>query len=206
MGELLNRVLRANAICEAAYKYFNQAEKFETMNVNLRTKKKKVIKRTLIVGGIALMIFSSALDGSTMWGIVMLMIVGVIGVYIFSRIAQLNLQIASNNKAINKEIGLGQQTLEANMSGIEFIPRDYWFPKATQYIVKVVQAGRTESLNEVLNMLDSQIHRWNVEDANQQMILQQQMQTAHLKSIRKSSKVSAAANVGNFISNASRNF
>lgn len=71
---------------------------------------------------------------------------------------------------------------------------------ATEYLIKVVAAGRADSLKEALNLFDAQLHRWRVEEANN-AILAQQLQTAHLASIRTSSKISAAANVTNTLLN-----
>lgn len=88
-----------------------------------------------------------------------------------------------------------------NLEQVRFLPADYWYPMATEYLIKVVAAHRADSLKEALDLFDAQLHRWRVEEANNAILAQQQLQTAHLASIRTSSKISAAANVTNTLLN-----
>jgi hypothetical protein len=62
-------------------------------------------------------------------------------------------------------------------------------------LVKIVSAGRAETINQALTMLDEQLHRWKIEQTNDQILAQQQSQTAALKGIRTSSAINATANV-----------
>lgn len=98
------------------------------------------------------------------------------------------------------EQAAGEDIFARNLEKVRFLPADYWYPMATEYLIKVVAAGRADSLKEALNLFDAQLHRWRVEEANN-AILAQQLQTAHLASIRTSSKISAAANVTNTLLN-----
>lgn len=105
--------------------------------------------------------------------------------------------LAAAQKYQAAEQGAGEDVFARNLDKVRFLPADYWYPMATEYLIKVVAAGRADSLKEALNLFDAQLHRWRVEEANNAMLAQQQLQTAHLSSIRTSSKVSAAANVTN---------
>ena len=84
------------------------------------------------------------------------------------------------------------------------IPSEYWYPQATDYLYRMVSTNRADSINQALQMFDEQKHSWNVEQANNEMIQQQRQQTNSLASIKTSSKISAAANVVNALSNLSR--
>jgi hypothetical protein len=72
---------------------------------------------------------------------------------------------------------------------------------ATSYLVKAIASKRVDNLGDALDRFDAQLHRWKVEEANANLLAQQQAQTAHLKSISTSSKVNAAANVANTVFN-----
>lgn len=115
------------------------------------------------------------------------------------RILQENLAAARKLQA--QEQAAGEDIFARNLEKVRFLPADYWYPMATEYLIKVVAAHRAGSLKEALNLFDAQLHRWRVEEANNAILAQQQLQTAHLASIRTSSKISAAANVTNTLLN-----
>lgn len=109
--------------------------------------------------------------------------------------------LAAARKYQATEQAAGEDVFARNLEKVRFLPADYWYPMATEYLIKVVAAGRADSLKEALNLFDAQLHRWRVEEANNAILAQQQLQTAHLASIRTSSKISAAANVTNTLLN-----
>lgn len=112
-----------------------------------------------------------------------------------------NSEIAKLQAQIEKEKGYAQQIFDDHVEELAFLPVDYWYPMATEYLMKVIQAKRANTLGEAIDKFEEQLHRWKIEEANAQMIAQQQQQTAHLASIKTSSKISAAANVTNTIFN-----
>lgn len=113
----------------------------------------------------------------------------------------LEAQISSLQKKAQQERDTAQQIFEENYEMLSFLPDDYWYPLATSYLIKAIASKRVGTLGEALDRFDAQLHRWKVEEANAALLAQQQAQTEHLKSIRTSSKVSAAANVTNTIFN-----
>lgn len=117
--------------------------------------------------------------------------------YQLKKYRQLEAGLAAARKYQAREQAAGEEVFSRNLEKLRFLPADYWYPMATEYLIKVVAAGRADSLKEALNLFDAQLHRWRVEEANSAILAQQQLQTAHLASIRTSSKVSAAANVTN---------
>ena len=98
----------------------------------------------------------------------------------------------------------GTKLIDENSDVLSVIPSEYWYPQATDYLYRMVSTNRADSINQALQMFDEQKHRWNVEQANNEMIQQQRQQTNSLASIKTSSKISAAANVVNALSNLSR--
>ena len=45
---------------------------------------------------------------------------------------------AKRQKAIEKEKAAAQQIFDNNVNDLAFLPVDYWYPLATEYLVKVV--------------------------------------------------------------------
>ena len=76
---------------------------------------------------------------------------------------------------------------------IGYVPEEYFFPMATEYILRMVQTKRAETLNEALGMFDQYYHRWKLEQASEAALREQEAQTAALKGIRKSSAITAAS-------------
>lgn len=111
----------------------------------------------------------------------------------------------SINRA-NESEAEGSRILSDNTYALSVIPEEYWYPMATNYLYKVIRAGRAESVSQALQMYDDQLHRWKIEEANAEMVSQQKAQTVALKGIRKSNAINAAANVANAAANISRWF
>lgn len=119
---------------------------------------------------------------------------------------------ASSNKAIkgkcdaefartadfcNAKVAEGQKLLADNLDRLAFIPMDYWYPMATGYMLHMIQTNRADTINQLLQMYDEQLHRWKIENAQAQMVELQRQQTDSLNGIRTSSAISAAANAAN---------
>lgn len=91
--------------------------------------------------------------------------------------------------------------IKSNEKIIKFIPSEYWYPMAMEYLVKVVTTGRVNTLNEALSMYDEQLHRWKMENINMQMLTEKRAQTEYLKSISTTNTISAVANIFNAADN-----
>ena len=100
----------------------------------------------------------------------------------------------------------GKRIIDANRNLLSFLPYEYWYPMATEYILRMVQTGRAKTINEALVLYDEYLHRWKIENANAAIVANQQAQTYALQGIRKSSAVSAAANVASAAANIGRLF
>lgn len=83
-----------------------------------------------------------------------------------------------------KEMEIVKQIADENAEYITAVPADYRFPLATNYIYTLFRDNRVSNLNEALKMADEQLHRWKMENMNEQMLLAQQQQAATLQSIK----------------------
>lgn len=186
MDNLLEALRKADKICNQANVYMEKISQGENQISNLEaskeTIKNKWIKRTIICG---LLFF------------VWLIVIIVCYQKYKKEIAEVDAQIARIRRQNELEYQKAQEIYDNNYSDLAFLPSEYWYPLATNYLVQAIELKRVNTLGEALNIFDAQLHRWRVEQANAGILAQQQMQTRHLSSIRKTSKINAVANVTN---------
>ena len=213
MEQLLTSLRRADLVCKQANTHFDKAARIERQLDTLAAEQKKT-KTKWIVIGFAIW-FAAGMVGSILQGIpavggvlsALVSLAGLVGaVYLGTNgckreKAAIETKIHSVQEHAQAERAAAQQIFDEHYEALSFLPDDYWYPLATTYLVKAVNSGRVSSLGEALDRYDAQLHRWNVEEANTRLLAQQQAQTAHLKSIQTSSKVSAVANVTNTLFN-----
>lgn len=213
MNTLLENLRNADRICKQAHTHYTQITKLEQRESYLADSLKKARTKWTIIGVVIWVIGSSigsAFKGIPVLGMILPVIFGFGFIYLGYRFGstgykkekdsadQETMQLQSQ---INKEQSLAQQIFDSHQEELAFLPTDYWYPLATEYLVKVVQARRADTLGEAIDKFEEQLHRWKIQEANAQMVAQQQQQTAHLASIKTSSRISAAANVTNTIFN-----
>lgn len=213
MEQLLTALRRADLICKQANTHFDRAAKIEQQLNALATEQKKSKTKWIIIGfaiWFAAGMVGAILQGIPAVGMVLSALVSLAGltaaVYLgmngFRREqAALAAKISAVQRKAQEERNLGQQVFADHYEALAFLPDDYWYPMATSYLVKAVNSRRVTNLGEALDRFDAQRHRWQVEEANAHLVAQQQAQTAHLRSISTSSKVSAVANVTNTLFN-----
>lgn len=199
METLLNALHNADRICGQTNIHFEKAAEM-IQQIEILTAKIKKAKKKWIGIGFGLWFVGGSISA-------ILALLGIIGGVVFgvggyrAEKTALEAQISSLQKKAQQERDAAQQIFEENYEMLSFLPDDYWYPLATSYLVKAIASKRVGTLGEALDRFDAQLHRWKVEEANAALLAQQQAQTEHLKSIRTSSKVSAAANVTNTIFN-----
>lgn len=218
MNELLNALTRADRVCKEAYKHYNAASDMQGQCDALEAKSKKSKWKWAGIGfavyyvGQLLAASVIGIFGSPDSFIVraLAIILGLAVIVLALRVGfggykqqkrKTNAEIARRQPQIQREQDAAEQIFEAHANEMDFLPVDYWYPMATDYLVKIVRSQRASDLGTAIDKLEEQMHRWKIEEANAQMVEQQMAQTAHLKSIRRSSKVNAAANVTNTIFN-----
>ena len=206
METLLNALKNADRICGQTNIHFEKAAEMERQIEVLSAKLKKAKKKWIGIG-FGFWFVVGTVSGSIPFLAQILLLVSIVGGVVVgvggyrNEKATLNAQISSLKKKAQEERDAAQQIFEKNYEALSFLPDDYWYPLATSYLVKAIASKRVETLGDALDRFDAQLHRWKVEEANANLLAQQQAQTAHLKSISTSSKVSAAANVTNTIFN-----
>lgn len=91
-------------------------------------------------------------------------------------------RIAEEYKKIQEE-GKQQvdEIVQEYIDYLTIIPQDYWYTKAIETIIKYFESGRADSIKEALALYDDQVHKWNVENQNQQMLYAQQQQAQQAK-------------------------
>ena len=83
-------------------------------------------------------------------------------------------QIAELQRKMKAEEDAGSRYLCEHLQEYNFIPTDYWYPLAINYLYDVVKSGRATTLPEAMDRYEEQMHRWKVEGTNQQILAQQQ--------------------------------
>ena len=53
----------------------------------------------------------------------------------------------------------GLEILNTHSAELAFLPQEYRYPMATEYLIKVVSAGRAENLSQALDLSDTYLHR-----------------------------------------------
>lgn len=199
MSELLQKLVEADKVCNQANVHYEKVTRLEAEKNVFLDKHKKLVRNVIIACVLLDFFFGRFIPLS-------IVIISGGGVLFYKKKKnEIDRKENEFNNEINKENQLAQEIFENNLDKMGFLQIDYWYPMATEYLIKVVDNQRADNLNAALKMYDEQLHRWKVEEANQQVLQMQLAQTAHLNSIRKSSKVSAWANTANFIFNVSNN-
>ncbi|MBQ3824363.1 MAG: hypothetical protein II808_04035 [Clostridia bacterium] len=70
-----------------------------------------------------------------------------------------------------------------NPSLLAFLPENYRYPIAINYMANIVYSDRAQTLNEALNKYDEQLHRWKMENTQEAILAEQQFQTRQLSDI-----------------------
>ena len=210
MNELLQALLNADRICKQASPYYEKALELEAQCAEQLGKQKKAKKKWIIIGIVAWAVCFYIL------GAIFLRIPVLRGVFSLGAIVvgafvgmggykkeagKTEALVAKLQRQIQKERASGQRVFDEHAEEMAFLPIDYWYPMATEYMVKAVQTKRANTLGEAIDKFEEQLHRWKLEEANDKMVNLQQQQTAHLASIKTSSKISAAATVANTMFN-----
>lgn len=221
MNTLLEKLEKADQICAEANQHFEKAAAVEQRKEYFLSKTKGAPKWLKFLGylfpmeicyylinALIALIFGVSFEmiGKKTFGFVVILAV-IVAMYLVEK----KLLTGFINKQLSKyddEIAVynrdAEQVFEENAQYLEFLPVEYWYPLATEYLIKIVKSGRCSTLSEALDKFDQQLHRWKVENANAEILATQQLQIANLESIKHSSRVNAAANIFNAFINIDR--
>lgn len=197
MDNLLQALINADRVCNEAQACFDRANNMALQNQNSMRKSLKWLKFCAIVGFIIFYrlyvhLFDDVIAhiipertssniGAT--GFFFIVIPVSILLYFVLKKRIKNKFESESQKQCGAERLKGQNIIEANKDKLAFLPSDYWYPLATSFMVKTVQAGRATTLPEAIDKLEEQLHRWRLEESNAQILAQQQAQSQQLAEI-----------------------
>ncbi|MBP3300085.1 MAG: zinc ribbon domain-containing protein [Clostridia bacterium] len=78
----------------------------------------------------------------------------------------------------------GVNILSDNAEILSILPFEYCYPLATEYIARLFETDRVDTMREALKMFDEQKYRWAMEEGQKQILKNQQMQYEMLCSIQ----------------------
>lgn len=126
---------------------------------------------------------------------------------------KINYQTQSNNRNIslkslqNLQNYLNQvdsdifNIVETYQHDIAVLPPNYQYSIAAEYIYTCLINQRASTMSEAINLYEEQLHRWKIENYQQQMVNIQLQQQRTLNSVKRNSAVSAGANVASAMIN-----
>ena len=198
--ELLGLLQKADYICKQANEHLMKAGQYDKQADIIEEEKKKEEKVVRGVMAVALFCVASFLvkriNDFLALLLVLCMTTGV--VYVITKLREARkLSVQEQKEKANRERMAAQKVFDDNMDGLSFLPDEYWYPLATDYLVKMVATNRANTLAEVLNLYDEQLHRWRIEEAYDKMHEQQRAQYELLRSVKTNSRIGAAASVAN---------
>lgn len=182
MDNLLQSLKNADRIINEANTYFDSANNMEIQKHNAMIKSLKRLKFWAIVLFLVLASLGSTNNYllSTIFG---LLAFSCIPLYFWSKKAIKKMLEEESQQQCGAERAKGQAILEANQAALAFLPSDYWYPVATGFMLKAVQAGRANTLPEAIDKFEEQLHRWKLEEANSEILARQQAQSQQLAEI-----------------------
>lgn len=203
MNETLKKLINANNIITSAYERFDEGER-EYQRIEAKYRRSKEAKGKVYLFAAAPFVLGLlcawCLLASHSFIAVILAAISFAGIAFVARVEKKANKKADEKKKAEIEeaekiYAEGNSIMQVNINEISFIPADYRYPLAVNYLVQCFRDSRAETMNEALSMFDEQLHRWKMENAQQQMIEQQNAQLRQLGGIRRDIKVNTAVNV-----------
>lgn len=192
----IEELMAAQEVVEEAYAHYDKADQLEIMS----QQEKKKTRRRMIIGIIAWLI-GMMLIPDTVYLLKLMMETAYVGVLV-AMICYIRNHSKTNDllAQMNEERQIGDQTINSNVEKLTLLQQKYWYPRTIGYILEVLETGRAADLNQALNMCDEQIHKWNLEEANEAMYEEMKRQSEHLAGIESNTAIDAAANILRFVS------
>ena len=106
--------------------------------------------------------------------------------------------------AASKEEVVAEQYIIDNKDTLSVLPNDYWYPMATENIIKILQQGRASTLNEAMDRFDALRREWLMDQRYAEMSAAIMQQSSNLESIERSSRINTAINVGRAVADVTR--
>lgn len=110
-----------------------------------------------------------------MYLLVFLLIFFVVGKYRELRQRKIYNRIKNLTEKYHILVGKTEKLLDMydNHPDIQKLPKEYRYPQCTNYLVNMAGTGRIASINEGLGKFDDQLHKWRMEDSQNELLEKQ---------------------------------
>lgn len=209
-NNLFNRLHAARNITVNTDPYFNRVNALNDQKPYIIAKRNKVTKHVtiaaVIAGVFAFTMGTSLHENAPILGNILflglLTVIVIAGIAIRkARYAKFDAQI----KSLDNEIaGIYEETnriFEANAASIGFLPYEYRYTEAVDFMINMVGTERAINLPQALQLFDDYDHRRTLENQNQEILMQQQYQNAQLQSLNRTAKVNTGVNIAGTLFN-----
>lgn len=85
----------------------------------------------------------------------------------------------------------GKRVINDNLEVLSVVPSEYWFPLATEYIARLFETNRIDTMRDALNMTDTYLHRCKMENSMNSTLASYTAISKQLASIQRSSSAAA---------------
>lgn len=190
-AELIGQIEAAHAALKNIYTHYDRAEKLrkeaEEAEAALHAQKKLFQKI-----GIPLVIISGIIPPLG-W-----LIVIALGLLVLHQVKkkQVAEQVQQCKASAVSETGVAEQLIVDNLGVLSILPDDYWYPMASENILKILREGRVTTLNDALDRFDRLRREWQMDQRYAELSAAMVQQSNNLESIERSSRINAAINAG----------
>lgn len=185
-NDLLSTLESAHEALKAIHIHYDRAEQLkkdaESATAAALSQRKKYIALAIVIG---LAFFPFGLIGSAL----------ALFLYYKKKSAADALSEQCHANAI-KEGAVAEQITVDNVAVLSILPREYWYPLATENIIKLLRDGRATSLNDALDRFDSLRREWIQDQHYAEVSAAMAQQSSNLESIERSSRINTAINAG----------
>lgn len=154
-SETVAKLKRAKEIIDDAYALFEEAARMEKKIIYVGFWESVFFLFLLFCDGYALCILF--LDSGSMKDVLeMLALIAVLSLVTWKEIRRVTSESRCRKKIRNTNQE-GMMYLEAHISELEFIPKEYRNQYALDYIINIIETGRVSTLNQAYDKFDSKI-------------------------------------------------
>ena len=194
MNELKNQVTEINNVIMTAFQHFNTANQIRN---DMRRRAGgfsawfsrlwivwKILLVLVGIQAIGFMAILSVFSAAEKYYQVPIVIIAIAALIVYFGINQ-----HKKNETIKGELTAsadtedeeGYRIISQNADLLRLLPSEYLYPLATEYIAKMINSDRADSIKEALSMYDEQQHRWTME---QNMSNMMNLQISQLNALR----------------------
>ena len=182
--KIITRLRQADEICIKAHEHLRLGKEILHRAEEYASKIPGRIKTSLILIGIA--ILAACISRKVKYFLLgyspIIVIFLVLGYFIFfSYPKRKRKELTELGK---REQTLGSKILSDNAEALSVLPYEYWYPMATEYIARLFETNRVDSIREALKMFDEQRHRWMMEKSQEKILAAQQEQISLLNEVK----------------------